>query len=61
MCYLVTGIKAAMSSTAAREYSIFDTEVEAKERAESLLNSGFREVALWKQIATPKVERIITW
>lgn len=63
MCYLVTGINTALASSnsAVRIHRIFDTEQEAKEGAESVLKAGHTEVAVWKQVATPKMEQVISW
>lgn len=61
MCYLVTGINNSMNSSGARYFGLFDTEDEAKTAAETILEKDYSEVAVWKQIAVPKVERKINW
>jgi hypothetical protein len=61
MCYLVTGVNPNSSAASARSFQIFDTEDEAKARAEQHLKSGMNEVAVWQQIAAPKIEQRVVW
>lgn len=60
MPYLVTGVNPGNNS-GGRYHALFDTEQEARTEAERLVRAFHNEVAVWKQITTPKLEQIITW
>ncbi len=63
MCYSVTGLKPTTSSAgrADPQTRIFDTEQEAKDEAEKWLRAGMTEVAVWEQVAIPRLRSIISW
>lgn len=61
MCYLVTGINSSLTSNASRAHALWDTEEEARQDAEKLLRLSYTEVAVWKQLAVPRVEQKVIW
>lgn len=63
MCYAVTWFEPATSNAelARSQHQIADTEEDARKLAENKLLNGFRDVALWKQVATPSVRQVVDW
>lgn len=61
MCYLVTSLNTTTAAITAREHSIYDTEQEARDYAESQLKAGRKEVAVWKQVAAPSLVQQVHW
>lgn len=61
MCYLVTGVNPNAQSNAVKFHAIYDTEEEARSNAERLARQGLNELAVWKQIAVPKIVQTVTW
>lgn len=60
MCYLVTWMEPSGSGRADK-HAIWDTEQLAREKAETLCRAGAESVAVWKQVATPSLEQIVSW
>lgn len=63
MTFLVTAVKPSASAAAQATdlRSIHDTDQMARDQAERYLKEGYREVAIWKQIATPRIEQTVVW
>lgn len=63
MCYLVAALRpaASVASQATQLHSMYDTEQTAKDAAEKFLKEGCESVAVFKQIATPRIEKKVIW
>lgn len=60
MCYLVTWLEPTGNGRADK-HQVFDTEDEAKDRGKILALAGAGDIAIWRQIATPTVETLVSW
>ncbi len=63
MAFLVTALKPTTTAVgSAHEVRTFhDTDKDARSQAESFLRSGHTEVAVWQQLATPRIEQVVKW
>lgn len=61
MCYLVTWQEGRIGNGRSDKHAIWDTEEQARSKAETLLKAGADSVSVWKQIATPTLEQVVQW
>lgn len=63
MTYAVSGIAPNGSSTgvSTTQLTLYDMEEAAKEGAETALRKGWRDVSVWQQLYTPRMETTIIW